>query len=65
MRNKKKEYIFIGALVGAALAIVLAVVIVTVVPARKEYNSTKADKYDFNCLTEPREAPLTECKKEK
>ena len=62
MKSKKTEYIVLGALVGAALAIVLAIVIVTVVPARSKYDNNKVEKYDLDCVTQLKKNPLAECK---
>ena len=42
-----------------AIALVLMLVIVTVVPAQRH---SKAVKYNLECVTLPKRAPLTECK---
>lgn len=42
-----------------AIAVVLALIVITVVPAQR---NSKAVKYDLECVTLPKRAPLTECK---
>ena len=56
MINKKTALI---ARVILAIAVVLMLVIITAVPAQRQ---SKANKYDLECVTLPKRAPLTECK---
>ena len=42
-----------------AIALVLMLVIITVVPAQRH---SKTVKYNLECVTLPKRAPLTECK---
>ena len=44
-----------------AIAVVATCIIVTVVPAKRP---SKAQRYDLECITEPRKNPLQECKDE-
>lgn len=58
---KKSTYkTLIIVLLIIAIAVVATCIIVTVVPAKR---TSKAQKYDFECITEPRKSPLQECKK--
>lgn len=59
---KKKDIeslIFIGLLLVAAIVIVL----VTAAIAAPRERSSKAEKVDLSCVTEPSKNPLKECKK--
>lgn len=60
MKKKKDnfDWIVIGWLAGAALIIVAICIIVTVIPRER---SSKANKVDLSCITEPRKNPLKEC----
>ena len=42
-----------------AIAVVLVLIVMTVVPTQRH---SKAVKYDLECVTLPKRAPLTECK---
>ena len=58
---KKNTYkTLIISLVIVAIAVVMACVIVTVVPIKR---TSKAQKYDLNCVTQLNEKPLQECKR--
>ena len=59
MKKNTEKTIFIILLI-LAIAVIMACVIVTVVPPKR---SSKAEKVDFGCLTEPKANPLKECKK--
>ena len=59
---KKKDIeslIFIGLLLVAAIVIVLVTAAIAV-PAKR---SSKAEKVDLGCITEPKANPLKECAK--
>lgn len=58
-KNTYKTLIIL--LVIVAAAVVAACIIVTVVPVKR---SSKTQKYDLECITEPRKNPLQECKDE-
>ena len=59
---KKSNYkTLIAVLIILAAAVVTTCIVVTVVPAKR---SSKAQKYDLECITEPRKNPLQECKDE-
>lgn len=51
---------FIIALVIVAIAVVATCIIVTVVPVKR---TSKAQKYDIDCVTQLNENPLQECKR--
>lgn len=51
---------FIIALVIVAIAVVATCIIVTVVPVK---HTSKAQEYDFDCVTQLNENPLQECKR--
>ena len=58
---KKNTYkTFIIALVIVAIAVVATCIIVTVVPVK---HTSKAQKYDIDCVTQLNENPLQECKR--
>lgn len=58
---KKNAYkTLIIALIIVAIAVVATCIIVTVVPVKR---TTKAVKYDLDCVTQLNEKPLQECKK--
>lgn len=59
--NKKdiEKLIFIALAIVAILVVVLVSVSILAPPKR----SSKAEKVDFKCLTEPKANPLQECKK--
>ena len=60
---KKNAYkTFITILLILAVAVVMACIIVTVAPAKR---STKAEKVDLSCVTEPSKNPLKDCKQGK
>lgn len=52
---------FIIALVIVAIAVVATCIIVTVVPVKR---TSKAQKYDIDCVTQLNKKPLQECKHE-
>lgn len=59
---KKNTYkTLIISLVIVAIAVVMACIVVTVVPIRR---TSKAQKYDLDCVTELKKNPLQECKHE-
>lgn len=58
-KNTYKTLIIILAIV--AIAVVAACIIVTVVPVKR---TSKAQKYDLDCVTELKKDPLQECKGE-
>lgn len=61
---KKKDIeslIFIGLLLAAAIVIVLVTAAITA-PAKR---SSKAEKVDLSCVTEPGKNPLKDCKQGK
>lgn len=58
---KKNTYkTFIITLVIVAIAVVATCIIVTVVPVK---HTSKAQKYDIDCVTQLNENPLQECKR--
>lgn len=58
---KKNTYkTLIISLVIVAAAVVAACIIVTVVPIKR---TSKAQKYDLDCVTQLNEKPLQECKR--
>lgn len=58
---KKSTYkTLIISLVIVAIAVVMACIIVTVVPVKR---TSKAQKYDLNCVTQLNEKPFQECKR--
>ena len=59
MKNKKLEAICLGVLIGVLIITIAFCVIITVLPARR---TTKAQRYDPDCLTQLNEKPLIECK---
>lgn len=59
---KKNTYkTLIISLVIVTIAVVATCIIVTVVPVKR---TSKAQKYDLNCVTELKKNPLQECKHE-
>lgn len=57
---KKNTYkTIITILIILAVAVLAACIIVTVVPVKR---TSKAQKYDLNCVTELNKNPLQECK---
>ena len=58
--NKKdiEKLIFIALVIMAALVVIFVTISICAPPKR----SSKADKVDFGCLTEPKAKPLQECK---
>lgn len=56
MKNNKT---FLTILITAAITLVLACIIVTVVPVKR---TTKATKYDLNCITKMSGRPLQDCR---
>ena len=58
---KKNTYkTLIISLVIVAAAVVMACIIVSVVPIKR---TSKAQKYDLNCVTQLNKKPLQECKR--
>lgn len=58
---KKSTYkTLIISLVIVAIAVVMACIIVTVVPIKR---TSKAQKYDLDCVTQLNKKPLQECKR--
>lgn len=57
--NKKLEHIFFGILVGAATITVAICMFLTLAPAKR---TTKAQKYDLECVAGRSKNPLQECK---
>lgn len=63
---KENKLAYIGGivlLVITGLMIVGFTIATVIVVARTIEDNNKAPQYDLNCLTEPAEKPLTECKK--
>lgn len=58
MKKNTEKTIFIILLI-LAIAVIMACVIVTVVPPKR---SSKAERVDLSCITEPKANPLQECK---
>ena len=59
---KKNTYkTLIISLVIVAAAVIAACIIVTVVPTKR---TTKATKYDLDCVAQLKKSPLQECKNE-
>jgi len=59
MKNKKLEAICFGVLIGALFITIAFCVFITVLPTRR---TTRAQRYDLDCLTRLSENPLIECK---
>lgn len=59
MKRKDVEKIILAALVIVAILVVIFVTTSILAPPKR---STKADKVNFECLTEPKAKPLAECK---
>lgn len=60
---KKNAYkTFITILLILAVAVVMACIIVAVAPVKR---TSKADKVDLSCVTEPSKNPLKDCKQSK
>lgn len=57
MKNKDRTIILV--LLVIAVVIILACIFVTVAPVKR---TTKTQKYELECITEPNKKPLEECK---
>lgn len=66
MKNNPDKMTFILAIVGTILGVLFIVWIVTqMFVVRDEVErATTAQQYDLNCLTQPIEKPLTDCKQD-
>lgn len=63
MKNNKKLVAIVVACCLAGAMLFIWIVIATLVKVGREVEATSnAQAYDLNCLTQPIEKPLTECK---
>ena len=62
MRMKKSDFYEIS-LTILVIVDILVVILVTASILAPRQRTTKAQRYDFECVTVPKQAPLTECKK--
>lgn len=58
MKQNKFDNICIGILIGAAVIIMGICIVIASLPPK----TTKANKYDMDCLTTPINKPLEECR---
>lgn len=66
MKMKNEEKIVALALVGTLIGIVfIGWIIGELIAIGNNGRTTNAQRYDMNCLTQPIEKPLTECKENK
>ena len=65
MKNNPDKMTFIVAVVGTIFGVLFIVWIVAqMFVVRDEVERATAQHYDLNCLTEPIEKPLTDCKQD-
>lgn len=65
MKNKPDKMTFIVAIVGTIFGVLFLVWIVAqMFVVRDEVERATAQHYDLNCLTQPIEKPLTDCKQD-
>lgn len=65
MKNNPDKMTFIVAVVGTIFGVLFIVWIVAqMFVVRDEVERATAQQYDLNCLTEPIEKPLTDCKQD-
>ena len=63
MNKNPDKFVFICALVATILGIVFMIwVFVQIMTVRDEVERVTAQQYDLDCLTQPIEKPLTDCK---
>ena len=65
MKNKPDKMTFIVAVFGTIFGVLfMAWIVAQMFVVRDEVERAKAQTYDLNCLTEPIEKPLTDCKQD-
>lgn len=64
MNKNDKYYLILMAIVVVLGIVLIWFMIATLIEARKTVEATQAQTYDLQCLTEPIEKPLEQCKEQ-